>query len=276
MMGGGNRDPSEVSVAAEGVDTSVLVVSCDKYRDLWVPFFTLFFKYWPDCPYQVYLCANEMCYEDERVQTILTGPDKSWSSNLMRCFEKLTKDYVILFQEDFLFTKPVDTERIRDLALYLKDRHAACLRLMPCPPPETIVDYKLKVGEISKGAPYRVSLQSAIWNKSVLYELLKDGESPWDLENIGSIRSNALDKPFLSVAGQNRTAWPLDYFSTAVVQGKWVREAVDICRREAIPVDKTQRPIESRLSPLQRKVMANLRRIKRRLFPPASLISPSE
>lgn len=27
----------------EGNDISILVVSCDKYHDLWAPFFTLFF-----------------------------------------------------------------------------------------------------------------------------------------------------------------------------------------------------------------------------------------
>jgi hypothetical protein len=263
-------------MAEQAVDASVLVVSCDKYHDLWVPFFTLFFRYWPDCPYRVYLCANEMRYEDERVQTILTGPDRSWSANLKVCLERLQTQYLILFQEDFLFTRLVDTGQVRALMSYFGAHEAACLKLVPSPPPQTVVDDALKVGEISKGTPYRVSLQSAIWKKSVLHDLLIDGESPWDLENIGSIRSNALDKPFLSVAGQNRKAWPLDYFSTAVVQGKWVRQAVALCRREGIPVDGTQRPIESSLSPLQRKVMARLRLIKGRLFSGASLISQSE
>jgi len=157
--------------------------------------------------------------------------------------------------------------------LYLKDRQAACLRLMPFPPPETMIDDKLEVGEILKGAPYRVSLQTAVWGKSVLYELLVEGESPWDLENMGSIRSNSVDKLFLSISKKNRATWPLDYFSTAIVQGKWVRQAVAICAREGVPVDRTQRAIESRLSPLHRKCMGTLRCIKERLFPAKNIIA---
>ena len=36
-------------------DSAILILSCDKFSDLWKPFFDLFWKYWPDCPYNVYL-----------------------------------------------------------------------------------------------------------------------------------------------------------------------------------------------------------------------------
>ncbi|MGD0661898.1 MAG: hypothetical protein ABSD38_27885 [Syntrophorhabdales bacterium] len=269
-MTGGGYEPI-TGVTPEEFDTSILVVSCDKYRDLWAPFFTLFFRYWSDCPYQVYLCSNETGCEDERVKTILTGPDLSWSANLKRCLEKLPTAYFILFQEDFLLTKIVDTGRIRALVAYLQRHRAACLRLMPFPPPETMIEDSLMVGEISKGALYRVSLQTAIWEKDVLYGLLREGESPWDLESDGSVRSNAIDKPFLSICGKNRETWPLDYFGTAVVQGKWVRQAVALCAREGITVDKTKRAIESRIGLFVRQWLSRLRGTKSRFLAAASL-----
>ena len=254
----------------EGNGISVLVVSCDKYRDLWLPFFTLLFRYWPDCPYQVYLCSNTTPYADPRVKTLLIGADTSWSSNLKRCLEQFPAEYFILLQEDFLLTKPVDTRRIRGLVDYLRVRKGACLRLFPSPPPEKLSEDNLEVGEISKGALYRVSLQAAIWEKDALYDLLKEGESPWDLENIGSRRSDLSDRPFFSIVESNRETWPLDYFSTAVVQGKWVREAVAICRHEGIRVDERQRAIESRLGLFQRIWLTRLRGIKSRFLSRAS------
>jgi len=250
----------------EAADTSVLVVSCDKYHDLWVPFFTLFFRYWPDCPYPVYLCSNEKTHEDEGVQTLLTGPDLSWSTTLKRCLERLPTPYLILFQEDFLFTKKVDTQRVGALVSCLRNQEAACLRLYPSPPPDRPTQEDPEVGEIATGAAYRVSLQAAIWDKAVLYGLLKDGESPWDLEYAGSERSNSIPRRFLSISGGNRERWPLDYFSTAVVQGKWVREAVALCAREGIRVDETSRAIESAIEPLCRKCLAFLRALKNRVF----------
>ena len=36
---------------------AILIVSCDKYSDLWDPFFKLFFKFWPDCPFNIYLLS---------------------------------------------------------------------------------------------------------------------------------------------------------------------------------------------------------------------------
>lgn len=244
-------------------NTSILVVSCDRYRDLWQPFFTLFFRYWPNCPYDVYLCANEIPYEDARVKMILVGPDTSWSSNLKRCLERFPTDYLILFQEDFLFTKVVDSEKIKRFVKYLQARHAACLRLMPFPPADTMSNDEHEVGEISKGVGYRVSLMAAIWDKAVLHNLLIEGESPWDFENHGSRRSDSMEMPFLCIDDKDRKAWPIDYFGTAVVQGKWVRQAVKLCVREGIKIDERHRKIESRLSPLRRKCMASLRHIKK-------------
>ncbi len=258
------RDP--VASGASNIDVSVLVVSCDKYRDLWAPFFTLFFKYWPDCPYRIYLCSNEASYEDRRVNTILSGPDRSWSTNLKRCLERLTTECLILFQEDFLFSRSVNTKKVAVLVTYLLTHEAACLRLMPYPPPEKVINVSLGVGEIAKGVPYRVSLQTAIWRRDVLYELLKDGESPWDFEYAGSIRSNSTDKQFLSVIRDNRERWPLEYFGTAIVQGKWVRQAVALCAREGIRIDRKQRAIESPTETLQRKSLNYLRRMKKRVL----------
>jgi len=42
-------------------DTCVLIASCDAYSDAWAPFFALMKKYWPDCPYPIYLISN---YQD--------------------------------------------------------------------------------------------------------------------------------------------------------------------------------------------------------------------
>jgi hypothetical protein len=72
-----------------GADISVLVVSCDAYQDLWKPFFSCFFKFWPDCPFPVYLGANFKKYEDDRVQTILIGQDLDYSTNLLMMLKQI-------------------------------------------------------------------------------------------------------------------------------------------------------------------------------------------
>ena len=46
------------AAATPGQLCSVLVPSCDAYADLWIPFFALFWRYWSDCPFPVYLGTN--------------------------------------------------------------------------------------------------------------------------------------------------------------------------------------------------------------------------
>lgn len=231
---------------------SVFVASCDMYQDVWKPFFTFFFKYWDDCPFPIYLCANEVEYSHPKVKTILAGKYISWATDCIKCLRKIKTKYIIFLQEDFLLQKPVNTKRLLELVSYTEKRKAACLRLYPSPPPNKVCEDNPEIGEINKGALYRVSLQAAIWNRKIFLSLLRDGESPWDMEYYGSLRSNSLSSPFLSVLKGERV---IDYFSTAVVQGEWVRRAVKICEREGILIDKNRRKVESWFRQAKRELL---------------------
>ena len=48
---------------------TILVTSCDKYSDLWIPFIKLFRKFWSDCPYKLVLISESIiCKEfDETI-----------------------------------------------------------------------------------------------------------------------------------------------------------------------------------------------------------------
>ena len=220
---------------------AVLISSCDKYQDLWSPFFTLFFRYWPDCPYPVYLGTNNLKYNNKRVKMIAIGDEVDWSSDFRCMLERISQQYVIVLMEDFLLIKSVDTTKIDRLITYMEAKGAGCLRLFPCPGPDLPCLDNPEVGEISKGADYRSSLQAAIWNKQTLLELLREGESAWELEINGTKRTNDLDVPFLCVTGDS----PIPYFCTGVVKGKWVREAVELCEKEGIEVDLTVRSVQT-------------------------------
>jgi hypothetical protein len=222
-------------------DTALLVVSCDTYRDLWAPFFTLLFRYWNDCPYPVFLGSNVEVYPDRRVVPLAVGEDRDWSSNLLEMLSTIPLDGILLLQEDFLIDRPVHTDRIRGCIKYALQRKAACLRLMPIPGPDVPCADHPELGEIRIGSEYRVSLQAAWWRKDSLRKILQAGESPWQFESLGSRRSGRLAAPFLSL--REGIELPLDYFTTAVFRGYWEPGALDLCRRERIPVDLRVRGI---------------------------------
>jgi hypothetical protein len=241
----------------ESNELSVLVLSCDKYKDLWDPFFTLFSKYWSDCPCKIYLCSNNYEYKNGKIITIKTGDDITWSLTVKKCLQEIDSRYILLLQEDFLLRSPVDNSEIQRLFQVVKRMQAGCLRLYPSPPPQKIISGENNIGEILKGSEYRVSLQAAIWEKRVLSSLLKEEEDPWQFEHKGTLRSDSLETIFLSVKGKA----VIDYFSTAVVGGVWLRNAVNLCKKEGIVVRKDLRKIEPYKDYLLRITLYNLRDI---------------
>jgi len=151
---------------------------------------------------------------------------------------RIDSDYILLMLDDFLLRERVDNSKIQSCLNALQELRGSYLRLRPAPLPDKRVHGYPLVGELTPGAPYRTSLQAAIWRRSELVRLLRDGESPWDMEFSGSRRSD--DTPgFYGV-------WaPALHYRHCIERGLWLRYAVRICRRERIPIDLTLRPVMS-------------------------------
>lgn len=221
---------------------SIIISSCDNFSDVWHPFFTLFFKYWPDCQFKIYLISEKKTYPDNKVSAILLGEDKKWASNIKLALQRINTPYIIYFQEDYFLKSPVNTKRIISLLDFAVKNNVGCLRLFPAPKPERKSADNPEFGEITKGKMYSVSLQAAIWKKEVFENLLVDGETGWNMEIDGSKRSTNITEPFLSV-------WDkvFDYPSaTAIKKGVWLYDAVRLCEREGIKIDTTKRKMEKK------------------------------
>lgn len=210
---------------------AILVVSCDAYRDLWVPFFHCFFKYWPDCPFPVFLGSNDESYPDARVQGLPIGPDVDYSSNLERMLERLNHEWVILWLEDRLLSGTVDTSRLVETVRLAQAQEVGYLKLLSEYPVAYAVEDSALFGELPKGIRYRVSITVGLWRKRVLLELLRSGETAWQLERKGSLRSNQMDAKFFGMSATT-IARPLIQDTHAVVKGKWLRPAVAFLRKE--------------------------------------------
>lgn len=220
---------------------SIIVSSCDKYSDIWEAFFTLFFKYWPDCPFKIYLISGTKTYPDSRISTIFFGEDKQWASNIKLALQKISAPYFLYLQEDYLFKSAIDIKRIMDLLDVAMRHNVGCICLVPAPAPDTALAQHPGLGEITKGKLYSVCLQATIWKKDTFESLLVDGETAWDMEINGSGRSVGVQEPFWGVYHK-----AVDYPDwTAVKRGMWLYDAVELCQKEGITIDTTKRRIES-------------------------------
>lgn len=240
--------------STEQYNLSILVLSCDQYKDLWAPYFDFFFKYWPDCPFKVYLGTNTEKFEHPHVTQLFSKEKSSWSEELMIILEQIPDSHILLSLEDYFIYDTVDTDDILRYFEIAQHTEAAFLRLAVFPhrfrslhPSSTMPPFD-DIGFIHKNSKYRINLQLAIWEKKSLQSLLVEGESPWEFELQGSIRSNDLDKKFLTVLSDQRSSivqGPVKYFCGAVTQGKWMRDALELANVNGIEVDTSQRPVES-------------------------------
>lgn len=226
---------------------SILCCSCDKYSDIWDPMFGMFYKYWPDCPYNVYLMTNKKVFNNSRVKTITTGEDKTWSIEFRQALESIDCDYVFIIMEDYLLKSKVDFNEFEMAVQYMKREKIDCLRTYPCPEPNKPYGQmgKYKVGLVNADAPYRISLQAAIWRKDYVISIINDNDSAWQFEYLGTHRSSIDDSKIVSVYKNNKKLI-FDYYCTGIIQGYWIKEAVELCEKENIHVDLTKRKIEPR------------------------------
>lgn len=212
---------------------ALVVSSCDAFCDTWQPFTYFFLKQWPDCPFETYLIINELRVVSDVLKPINVGPDRGWASNFRRALEGLPHDYVLYLQDDYFLNAPVDTARIvNDCAWCVaNDADSLCFRGYPAPQPGyTPVTPQFGLAPLDSDG--RTRCQFALWKKSALMHVLREGETAWEMESRGSERT--LDMKVL-VYGRRDDA-PIRYLSSAIVRGLWVREAIAMCRDAGIPI----------------------------------------
>jgi len=231
----------------EGMEeqTAIVMATCAKFQEAWDPFFILFRKFWPDCPYKVYMSTDRGGRNDVEVLKQLDNMDRGWSSNLLSSLERMKEDRVILFLEDFFLTGKVDTDSVRRLVRHVHDQGLGCLRMFPCPGPSAPWPHCESLGFIRRGDDYRVSTQVAVWDRRTLAALLREGETAWQFELEGSRRSDRSIMPFVSIkrVSEEIAGGPVPY-EIGILRGKWRRKVVDIMKANGVPVSGLRMPIK--------------------------------
>jgi hypothetical protein len=158
----------------------------------------------------------------------------SWTSGVLRMLDRLKEQHVILFLEDFMIKKEVETRAVEHLIHIARHTGAGRTGLAPLPAPTPLPNAHHpefpEVGPVDPGSPYRVSTQAAIWRTTTLRRLLIPGLSAWEFEHIGSQLSETMPDEFLSPFA------PSVLYDHAVEKGKWKPEGLRICREAGIDV----------------------------------------
>ena len=224
------------------MNTSVLVYSCDKYADLWNPFFMLFFKYWK-CPYPVYITAETVKYDYPKVN-IINVDAETWTERMKLAVEKIPTKYIIGMCDDMFLRRNVKQDVIDECIQYMDERDFVANINFEKDYNGAIKSKLAGFGIKPHGRKFQKSCQPTLWRRDALIELLNVKMSPWEWEE--SETSNKYDyyiftgdiNDLVFEYGYRRESW------FGVRKGKWVIEDVaPLFKKENIHVDFNERGI---------------------------------
>jgi len=166
---------------------TMLLLSCDKYSDVWDDFFNLKERFWPDCEYQWYIVTETKDYERDKVSTIKCGTELNWAGRFRKAVNQVRTPFIGLYLEDYFIKAPIDNDRIKSFVDLMEKEHVSFLNL------GDVFRHILRQPNLEYFAPnivkipqhlrYGIDTAAAIWHKDYLLEKLGEGDySAWKFE----------------------------------------------------------------------------------------------
>lgn len=165
---------------------AILVLSCDKYSDLWDDFFNLKERFWSDCPYPCYLATDTVEYQRDGVQLIHFGNIRTWSICARKALDQIPEPYVALFLEDAFIYNNIDNSIIEYDFQIFKEHKMDFLTLERNRMERKFTsDDQISphIWHIDRHKKYGIDTSAAIWEKGFLKkELEKEDCNAWQFE----------------------------------------------------------------------------------------------
>ena len=164
---------------------TMLILSCDKFSDLWDGHIKLLEQNWPNRDMETYIVTDapsDKCYQG--IQIINAGADVEWSDRLAYALKQVKTDYVFITLDDYFLIKKVDDQSIVDLMNMMNQESIDYVRLFPRPKKATMEElpgYK-GVHRIRTTGDYSVNLYSGIWKKQFAESTVRIPLNAWKFE----------------------------------------------------------------------------------------------
>src|SRR5579862_1924217 len=150
-------------------DVAVFVCSSDSRRDVLDSVLPSLVKYWPDCPYPVYVGLNSPAPLPPGIVPVV-APASQWCSETRIQLQQIAADYLVVILDDFLIGAPVKQARVAGLTALAVSRRLPYLRLVPLGRSllERISgggESNAQITRIRSDHPFHAALQIAVWRK---------------------------------------------------------------------------------------------------------------
>ena len=122
-------------------DVTIIVNSCDKYDDLWYPFFELFRMQWQECEYPIILNTESKTYSHPNpvaggiisLQLFKDNKQVDWSTRLIKTLDFVKTDYVLMFLDDEFIQERVNISGFQKSLKRIKGNPLLSYLLFPSP-----------------------------------------------------------------------------------------------------------------------------------------------
>jgi len=231
---------------------SLLIVSCDKYHDLWDNFFYFFKKYWSCCDLDIFLVSNFLEYKSYGITNIMIGEDLGYTDNLLKAVSKIDSEWVLVWLEDCMFSDYIDNQKVsKVLQQAIATPNLGYLKLSNDLPLAYNQDLSSYFGKIPKGVKYRSAVGMALYRKDIFFKLFVPGENAWQADK--SDVSDSLPEDFYALS-RNYFYKPLFPYVNTVVKGRWSKPAVRLLSQHGFSKQLKSRFVQTLYGYLYEKV----------------------
>ena len=208
----------------------ILVASCDKNEDLFLPFHHCIEKYWPDHPEIIY-CTETL--DNPYYKTIKKNYDlENWTSRIREAVEEIDDNYILLMCDDIFITDYVNNDSVLSLCNAMTNDIASVN--LQVANKDTTKDIGNNLRLMKDDAQYKTSVMCSLWKKDKLLDVFNVKLSPWKFEVLNDGKSYKycrLNEKVISWGGE------ISGTIFGVFRGKWDKNAAKFLLDEGLDID---------------------------------------
>ena len=208
----------------------ILVMSCDKNQDLWLPFHLCIEKYWERHP--------EIIYSTESVvnpyyKTICRNyPIEKWTKRVYETVKDLDCDNIILMVDDIFIRECVSNTFISSLEEYIGGVIGGINFEKSFDPSDIPLNKHICIR--NQYGKWKTSVMFQMWNKQAMLDIFNCDMTPWDFES----KNDSKDYVFLISRNGDFVNWGYnDRKWFGIRKGKWCKEVKEFFDSENIKID---------------------------------------
>lgn len=195
---------------------TVVIGSCDSYKNMWKNFDILFKRYWNVDTNNIFV-GETIPIPYNGYKNVLPGINLPWGQRILEGLDLVKTEYVCLLLEDYYFTENIDTNFIQQHIDILEERGADKVMFDKLYPPDiySLIQLESDLFQFRRQSMYLNSVQPAIWKTDYIKDVLKPDYSPWDFELKGNFYTSTINPKILLKAREKSV-----YFNYSRVGGR--------------------------------------------------------